>query len=383
MDRMKTFKGYLKIFLALVIALYVLTYFVMSKPYKNLKYEIEFESPYFLLLLLFAPLFVERGRNFFSSSLRARPQPDILFSTSASLEAIKPTLKKHSLKASLRKPSMNILRLAIFISLVVAVSRPQTGSRFLETDASGRDIMLVLDTSNSMRALDFIYNGQRIDRLTVLKNVVTDFINRREGDRIGLVVFGSEAYTQSPLTLDRNTLKEYLKLIQPGVAGGETAIGDGIGIALKHLKEIKGKSKVIVLVSDGENNTGLLSPIASAKISKELGIKIYTIGIGTSEPVPFPQETVFGRTVLTYQTLPLDEKTLKTIAEITGGKYFYAKDTETLINVYEEINRLETRVEKVTQYVEYNDRFMYPLVLGVILAMLYQVLTYSVFRGVP
>ena len=278
---------------------------------------------------------------------------------------------------------MNIIRICIFISLILALARPQTGSRFTETDASGRDIMLVLDVSNSMRALDFIYNGQRINRLTILKNVVKDFIERRKGDRIGLIVFGSEAYTQSPLTLDQNTLKEYLKLIQPGIAGGETAIGDGIGIALKHLKEIKGDSKVIVLVSDGENNTGLLSPLSAAKISGELGIKIYTIGIGTFGTVPFPQETVFGRTVLTYQTLPLDEETFKEIADTTGGKYFYAKDTETLINIYNEIDRLEARTEKIIQYVEYNDRFMYPLVLGVVLVLLYQVLVSSVFRVVP
>ena len=337
-----------------------------------------FESPYFLLFLIFAPLFVERGRNFFGASLRAGQEQQALFSSAANPKIIKP-----SLRLQLRKPIMNIVRVGIFISLVLALARPQTGARFTETDASGRDIMLVLDVSNSMRALDFIYSGQRIDRLTVLKNVVRDFIDRRSGDRIGLIVFGSEAYTQCPLTLDRNTLKEYLKLIKPGIAGGETAIGDGIGIALKHLKEIKGESKVIVLVSDGENNTGLLSPIAAAKVAQELGIKIYTIGIGTSEPVPFPQETVWGRTVLTYQMIPMDEKTLMEIADTTGGKYFYAKDTETLIDIYGEINRLETRVEKVALYVEYNDRFMYPLVLGVVLMLLYQVLASSVFRVVP
>ena len=337
-----------------------------------------FESPYFLLLLIFTPLFIERGCNLFGSSLRARQEQYTLFSSGANLKTIKP-----SLKPQLRKTIMNIVRVGIFVSLVLAIARPQTGARFTETNASGRDIMLVLDVSNSMRALDFIYDGQRIDRLTVLKNVVRDFIDRRSGDRIGLIVFGSEAYTQCPLTLDKNTLKGYLKLIQPGIAGGETAIGDGIGIALKHLKEIKGKSKVVVLVSDGENNAGLLSPPAAAKISKDLGIKIYTIGIGTTDPVPFPQETIFGRTVLTYQMIPMDEKTLREIADTTDGKYFYAKDTETLVDIYNEINRLETRVDKATLYVEYDDRFMYPLALGIVLVLLYQILACTVFRIVP
>jgi Ca-activated chloride channel family protein len=243
--------------------------------------------------------------------------------------------------------------------------------------------MLTLDVSNSMRALDFFYDRNRIDRITALKKVVQDFIEKRKGDRIGLVVFGETSWIQCPLTLDKKTLQEYLKLIQAGMAGGSTAIGDGIGVALKHLKDLKGESKVIVLVSDGESNAGILHPLRAASIAKELGIKIYAIGIGSSEKVPFPIENIWKQTVLTYQVLPLDEKTLKEIAAITDGQYFYAKDTEALVKIYDEINKLEMREDKIVQYIEYKDYFMLPLSLGVILIFIYELLAATVLRVIP
>jgi Ca-activated chloride channel family protein len=340
---------------------------------------LHFASPYFLLLLFFIPLLLEnKGRKQNADSWLTSKQSHLKFSTNVDLQAIKP-----SFRSVIRQPLLTAIRIAIFSLFVIALARPQTGAYFTDLDASGRDIMLTLDVSNSMRALDFFHDNSRIDRITVLKKVVQDFIEKREGDRIGLVVFGETAWIQCPLTLDKRTLKEYLKLIQAGMAGGGTAIGDGIGIALKHLKEIKGESKVMVLVSDGESNVGMLHPLRAAGIAKELGIKIYTIGIGTSEKVPFPVENIWRRTVLTYQILPLDEKTLAEIAETTGGKYFYAKDTEALMNIYDEINKLETREDKIVQYVEYKDYFMLPLWLGVILVFIYELLSATMFRVIP
>lgn len=339
---------------------------------------LHFASPYFLLLLFFIPFFVERKGVTFADSLLIRIAPRLNFSTPVNLEELQP-----SARAKFRKFILNFLRVVIFASLVIALARPQLGSAWTDDTASGRDIMLVLDVSNSMRALDFVSNGQRIDRMTVLKNVVRDFITKRKGDRIGIVVFGSQAYTQCPLTLDQRALKEYLNLIQTGIAGGETAIGDGIGIALKGLKEIKGDSKVMVLVSDGESNAGLLNPIRSAEIAKELGIKIYTIGIGSSGQVPFPVENMFGRTILTQQTLPVDEKTLKEIADITGGKYFFAQNTEALVKVYDEIDKLEAREEEIKVHITYEDIFMKFIYLAVFITIFYELLVATVFRVVP
>lgn len=341
---------------------------------------LHFASPYFLLLLFFIPFLLERrGRqrsfvNFWLTTQQSR----LKFSTNVELQKIQP-----SFRSTIRKPLLNTVKIAIFSLFVLALARPQTGSYFTELDASGRDIMLTLDVSNSMRALDFFYDRNRIDRITALKKVVQDFIEKRKGDRIGLVVFGETAWTQCPLTLDQKTLQEYLKLIQAGMAGGSTAIGDGIGVALKHLKDLKGESKVVVLVSDGESNAGILHPLRAASIAKELGIKIYTIGIGSSEKVPFPTENIWQQTVLTYQVLPLDEKTLREIAETTGGQYFYAKDTETLVKIYDEINKLEMREDKIVQYVEYKDYFMLPLSLGVVLIFIYELLVATVLRVIP
>ena len=181
--------------------------------------------------------------------------------------------------------------------------------------------MLALDTSGSMKALDFIQNDKRDTRLTMVKDVVSKFIENRTNDRMGMVVFGSEAYTQCPLTLDQNILQSFLRKLDIGMAGDSTAIGSAIGIAVKRLKDLKSDSKLIILLTDGRNNAGNLAPLQAAQTAKAFGIKIHTIGVGTRGKAPFLVNSIFGQRYV-YQEVDIDEDTLKEISQVTGGQYF-------------------------------------------------------------
>ncbi len=332
-----------------------------------------FDSPIALLLLLFVPLFFRRVRG------RAAGKSDSI--------AFSPPISVHSLPAStrskLREPLLSVLGAASYCLLVLALARPQTGTEFTEVEASGRDIILSLDISGSMQALDFMLDGKRVDRLTALKAVVKKFIESRQGDRMGITVFGDHAFTQSPLTLDTIALKSYVDALEIGMSGKGTAIGDGIAIALKQIERIDSDSKVIILVTDGKSNSGKLQPAEAAKLASKLKVKVHTIGIGGEGYAPFPTETFFGRTAVVNRKLEFDEKTLRMIAEVTGGEYFYAKDTERLEQVYEEIDKLEERKEKTLEYVEYEERFMPFLILGMLLFFSEHLLTATVLLRVP
>lgn len=237
------------------------------------------------------------------------------------------------------------LRLGCLAALIIAAARPlgpqEPGKRHVE----GLDIVLTLDTSQSMLAMDFQLEGKRQNRLDVVKRVVEDFISKRSDDRIGLVVFGSQAFTQSPLTLDHQVLLQFLRLITIGMAGPETAIGDGLGTAIKRIKDVPAPSKVVILLTDGDNTAGAIDPLEAAKLAKTLGIRVYTIAVGTNEPVPFPVQGFFG-TEYRSQIIRVNTEALQKIAEETQGKFFLAKDTETLQKVYDTIDKLEkTRKE--------------------------------------
>lgn len=235
------------------------------------------------------------------------------------------------------------LRSSAIILIVVALARPQIAQREGKRSTEGVDIMLAMDTSGSMRARDFEVRGKRPDRLEVIKAVIADFIDARPDDRIGMVVFGSEAYTQAPLTLDHEILQKFLDRIEIGMAGDGTAIGDGLATAVKRLKEAPGKSHVVVLLTDGASNAGRIDPIAAAQAAKALGIRVHTIGVGSEGVVPIVQN---GRVF--HIKADIDEVTLKGIADATGGVYRRAVDTDALIKVYQEIDKLEksTRQEK-------------------------------------
>jgi Ca-activated chloride channel family protein len=281
--------------------------------------------------------------------------------------------------------AVQALRLLTVALLLLAMARPQTGRTLTKVETEGIDIILVIDTSGSMQALDLdtdVGITYRKHRLTVVKEVVAEFIEKRENDQIGMVVFGAEAFTQCPLTLDHGILATFLERVKIGMAGDSTAIGSALGIAAKRLKKSTAKSRVIVLLTDGRNNAGSLSPITAAEAAKTYGIKVYTIGAGTRGKAPFLADTVFGRQVI-YRDEPIDEKTLKQIAELTGGEYQRAEDEAALTAVYERIDELERTKIEMTSYQDYNERYTWLVVPALFLLLLEVVLLGTRFRKIP
>lgn len=301
----------------------------------------------------------------------------------------RPVIFKYSLQSRLaplfRRVDSKLLGINSFliylamICLIVGLARPQWGRSQTEVMSEGVDIMLAIDASGSMAAMDFKLDRRAVNRLTVVKKVVTNFIRKQEADRVGMVIFGEHGYTQSPLTMDYNVLIQLLNHIRIGIAGEGTAVGDGLALSVKRLKDAPGKSKVVILLTDGRNNSGKISPEKAAKIAKTLDIKVYTIGIGTQGPVPFPQKSTFGRH-LVYVNLDLDQDTLENIAQITGGKYFYAADTRKLEAIYEEINKLEKTKVKVRHYEIYEEWYPYFVLAGGCLLILQFLLSSTLLR---
>ena len=245
------------------------------------------------------------------------------------------------------------LRCGALALIVVAIARPQSAEHYTNTTTEGIDIVLAVDVSTSMLAKDFTP-----DRLSVAKEVASEFISDRTGDRIGLVVFAGESYTQSPLTTDQSSLQTLLGRISSGVIEDGTAIGNGLATSINRLRESEAKSKVVILLTDGVNNRGEISPLTAAKIAKEMGIKVYTIGIGRRGTAPYPVFDERGREVdVVNMKVEIDEKMLRDIAEQTSGEYFRATDKQTLEAVYERINQLEkSKVEvenRTTLHEEY------------------------------
>lgn len=255
-------------------------------------------------------------------------------------------------------PFLKYVALAL---MIIAMARPQWGTRHMNVMTEGINMILAMDVSGSMAALDFKKEGKLVDRLEAVKGVVRDFISKREGDRIGLVVFGTYAFTQLPLTRDYNTISFVLDKLKIGSAGESTAIGDAVGISLKRLEDIKSKSNVIILLTDGESNAGELSPDIAATIAAEKKVKIYTIGVGTRGKAPFRvRDPIFGER-LVYQQVTMDEQTLKQMAEKTGGQYFRAENLEGLDQIYATIDKLEKTEVKVKDFTEYNEYYLYLL----------------------
>ena len=275
-----------------------------------------------------------------------------------------------------------IFRVLAIALLVMALARPQSGKKFSEISSEGIDIFLVLDTSGSMKALDFQIAGNRVTRVDVVKKVVTDFIKKRPNDRMGLVVFAEEAFTQCPLTLDHGVLLKFVDSVYSGIAGDSTAIGSGIGTAVNRMKDIKAKSRVIILLTDGVNNTGEIPPLKAAEIAKTFNIKIYTIGVGTQGEAPIKVNTPFGERMV-YGSFPLDEETLKKISQLTGGKFFRAMDTESLEKIYTEIDKLERTEVKVKEYTEYNELFIWFLIPGLLILLAELLLAQTRLRKIP
>lgn len=342
-----------------------------------------FDAPWMLVLLVLTPLVFEHSwRRAVLSFVRIKCAQDgaeaLNFAAGFDLSRL-----PVSWKARWRDPVLSLLKGGAYICFVAALARPQTGVEFIETETGGRDLMLVLDTSGSMQALDFFLEGKRVRRLDALKSVVREFIGQRVGDRIGLVVFGTDTYTQCPLTLDHMVLGDYVDNLEIGMAGDSTSLGEAIALALKRIKDIPAESKVLVLVTDGKQTSGSIEPLEAADMAKDLKTKVYSIGIGGNEPVPFKVKTIFGTEALEFQEIPLDENTLIAIAQKTGGRYFNAKNTEELKQIYEEINKLEERKERIQDSVEYEELFVGVAAIGFILFVIVQVLEQTLFKTIP
>ena len=248
------------------------------------------------------------------------------------------------------------LRAAAFVLLVVALARPQDIEQNVRTNTEGIDIVLAIDVSASMLARDF-----RPDRITAAKEVAGSFIADRYGDRIGLVVFAAEAFTQSPLTTDQSTLQTLLARIRSGLIDDSgTAIGNGLATAINRLRESEAKSKVIILLTDGVNNRGQIAPMTAAEIARAQGIRVYTIGVGTEGTAPYPAVDIYGQPTgdVVMAKVEIDEKTLGAMADLTGGKYFRATDNAKLKAIYDEINQLEKSKVEVTERISYHERFL-------------------------
>ncbi|MCH8931483.1 MAG: VWA domain-containing protein [Nitrospinae bacterium] len=275
-----------------------------------------------------------------------------------------------------------ILRCLAIALLVAALARPQEGHKSTEILSAGVDIILAIDTSGSMQTEDFEKNNQRVDRLTVVKDVVSEFIDSREFDRIGMVVFGNEAFTQCPLTLDHDILHAFVNKLQIGVAGDSTAIGTAIGISVKRLKDLKSKSKVIILLTDGRNNAGNITPFQAARIARTYGIKIYTVGVGTQGKAPFQVDTLFGKQTI-FKRVAMDEASLKKIAKQTGGRYFRATDSDSLKQIYVQIDSLEKSEVKWIDHSEYRELFPLFLIPALLLVLTETILSHTRLRRVP
>lgn len=328
-----------------------------------------FQAPWILILLLTLPLMVWYGlKNLGSSQIR--------FSSLLVLKQLKTP-------ASLmfRKGLLAVRCLAVCL-FILALARPQSGMKSTEVSTEGVDIMLCLDTSGSMQALDFKEGDKRVTRLAIVKKVVADFIKGRANDRIGMVVFAQEAFTQCPLTLDYGVLLNLLDNVDFGMAGDSTAIGSALAVCVKRLKDLQSKSKVIILLTDGRNNTGTINPATAADIASSYKIKVYTIGVGTEGEAPFLVDSFFGKQYM-YQKVDLDEETLKDIAQKTGGKYFRATNTEALQNIYKQIDAMEKTEAKIKEYMEYNELFAFFLIPGLCLLLLEVLLANTRLRKIP
>ena len=279
-----------------------------------------------------------------------------------------------------------VIRFTGIVLLIVALARPQKGTTFENITSEGIDIMMVLDVSTSMKALDF----QPKNRLNVAKEKIKEFISKRKQDRIGLVLFAGRSYTKCPLTLDYDLLERFVDSVNFGQIPEEnsTAIGTAIATAANRMKDLKTKSKIMILLTDGSNNNGDISPKLAAKAAGALGIKIYTIGIGKDGDVPYPVQqrnpyTGKVRTVIQKMPSDIDMATLDTIAALTGGESFRAQNSQELENIYNVIDKLEKSEIKSKQYTRWNELFYKWLIAGFILLLIEFILRETRFRRVP
>ena len=276
----------------------------------------------------------------------------------------------HELPMSRRVAGRSNMRLLVsmlmWCALVVAAMRPQWLGELVDIPLTGRDLMLGLDISGSMREQDFEVRGRSVERMEAAKVVASEFVAQREGDRVGLILFGDNAQVQTPLTYDLDTVQHFIGESLVGLIGSSTAIGDAIGLAVKRLKERPAQSRVFILLTDGANTAGAVTPIDAARIASQYGIRIHTIGVGAEQVVV---RDLFGSRVVN-PSKALDEETLQEIADLTGGKYFRARNTREMVSIYDEINALEPSETDSLQQRPLKELYIWPLALAFVLSLL-------------
>lgn len=327
--------------------------------------NIEFAYPWLLLLLLLLPvlaLWYYGGYN--------RRQGAVVISS------IMQFPKRRTWKIILRHVPF-IARLLAVACIIIALARPQSRNDEELVSGQGIDIVLCIDVSGSMLAQDFTPN-----RMEAAKEVAADFVDSRPTDRIGLVIFSGESFTQCPVTTDRNVIKSQIYNVQSGMLEDGTAIGSGLATSIDRLRSSKTKSKVVILLTDGENNGGLIDPATAKEIAKSMGVKVYTIGVGTEGTAPVPVQTP-GGVVMQREQVNIDEKLLTQIATETGGKYFRAKDNEGLKNIYAEIDKLEKSRIEVTSLRRYTEKFVPFALAAAVLLVMETLLRLTVFKKFP
>ena len=267
--------------------------------------------------------------------------------------------------------------------MIVGLARPQRGHSRTEVTANGIDIVLGLDVSGSMQALDFLIDNQRVNRIDVVKSVVAKFIEERPDDRIGLIAFAGAPYLVSPITLDHDWLEQNLERVNIGGVDDGTAIGSAIAAGVNRLRTTQAKSKIIILLTDGMNNTGKISPLAAAEAAKALGVKIYTIGVGVRGKAPIPVKDPAGNTHLIMANVDVDEKTLQAVADLTGGKFYRATDTDSLRKIYDAINRLERSAQTVQKFERYEELYPWALIPALSFLGFASLLQFTRYRRLP
>jgi len=335
-------------------------------------FGIAFANPWWLWLLLLVPLLAFLKGGFGGV-------PTVVFS---STEAFRALGKRVQSRRGMFLASLRFLALA---ALIVALARPQKGHQMTQVEASGIDIMLALDVSGSMQAEDFTIGGLAAERIDVVKRVTEQFIDARPNDRIGIVAFAGRPYLVSPLTLDHGWLLQNMERVKIGLVEDGTAIGSAIASALNRLRGDKSsKSRALVLLTDGENNMGKISPATAAEAAKALGVKLYAIGVGSDGParIATGQRDIFGRQIY-GEVPPLNAESLKAIAQTSGGHFFRATDTRSLEAIYRQIDEMERSEFEMKQFRQYRDLFPWALAAGAALMLIHGLLSQTIWRKTP
>ena len=330
-----------------------------------------FARPWLLLLLLLLPVLIWWRR-------RQGAPPAFLYSSARLVRALLP-LGRHSPTRWLA-----VLRGLGLVCGVVALAQPRLSQSEIRVTASGVDIAVAFDMSGSMAAEDFVVQGQRINRMEMSRRVLRQFIQRRPNDRIGLVLFATDAYVAVPPTLDHEYLLSVVDRLELGMIGADrTAIGMGLASALNRLRELPSKSRIVILLTDGQNNSGKIDPRTAAEAAQALGIKVYTIGVGSRGRAPTPVQDVFGRKMYRWVDVDIDEATLQFIADRTGGRYYRADNAERFEEIYREIDRLEKTEAEVKKYTRYRELAGWWVAAMLVLLAAEVVLGETVWRRLP